>query len=106
ERGWEVVIATSGDGKRVTRDNYNGLPVYHLPRRGVVSNTPLGKGWRRTLRRIIADERPDVVVAHGPVTSMLAATSRAVGKKLPLIITYHMGTLQKGRRMLDLIIAT
>jgi glycosyltransferase involved in cell wall biosynthesis/peptidoglycan/xylan/chitin deacetylase (PgdA/CDA1 family) len=102
-KGWRVAVVASGDKDEVSMSNYQGVKVYYLPYRLTLSNTPFGFGWRRGLKRIISDERPDVIVAHAPLPGMLdVAVGRA--KKIPFVVTYHYGTMLKGRRMPDLLV--
>ncbi len=89
--GWEVVIVTTRDGGKpawVRRDTVAGMAVYYLPVAVSVSNTPVGLGWRRKLRRIYAAERPDVINAHTPVPYLADLAQRA-SKSIPFVLTYH-----------------
>jgi glycosyltransferase involved in cell wall biosynthesis len=102
-KGWEVTVVASGDKDEVRMSGYQGIKVYYLPYRLTLSNTPFGFGWRGALKRIISTERPDVIVAHGPVPGMLdVAVGRA--KKRPFVVTYHSGSMVKGRLIADLLI--
>jgi glycosyltransferase involved in cell wall biosynthesis len=103
-QGWETIVATSGGPGEVRHDTYGSLIVHRLPYQLRLSNTPFGFGWRRALKRLIVVEQPDVVVAHAPVPGMLDATASAVGK-LPLAVTYHMGSMKKGYPVPDTLIA-
>ncbi len=104
DHGWDVVVATSDDCKQLQVEDYEGVKVYRLPISRKISNTPIGLHWRRTLRQIIADERPDLIDAHGPVPGMLDITSRVV-HRLPFVVTYHMGSMKKeGRGLINGII--
>ena len=103
DKGWQVAVVASGNKEEVRTSSYQGVKVYYLPHRLLLSNTPFGFGWRGALKRIISIERPNVIVAHGPVPGMIDVTvGRA--KKIPFVVTYHLTSMRKGRRMPDLLI--
>jgi glycosyltransferase involved in cell wall biosynthesis len=102
-RNWHVAVVASGDAAEVTMDSYQGIKVYHLPYRLKLSNTPLGLGWRRRLRRIISVERPDVIVAHAPVAGMIDVVVGRT-KQIPFVVTYHFASMVKGRRLPDMLV--
>ena len=72
----------------------DGLRVTTVPARFRVSATPLDPRWFSILRRVMADERPDVIVTHAPVPG-LADVCLAVRGRTPAIATYHSGSLRK-----------
>jgi glycosyltransferase involved in cell wall biosynthesis len=86
--GWDVAVITSGNESNMTRTSLSGMTVYRLPIAVTVSNTPVGVGWRRRLRRIFADERPDVVNGHTPVPYLADVAQRA-SRSIPFVLTYH-----------------
>jgi peptidoglycan-N-acetylglucosamine deacetylase len=102
-KGWDVAVVTSGDKEEVRTDGYENIRTYHLPYHLKLSNTPFGFGWYRKLKRIIAIEQPDVIDAHAPVPGMLDITAHAA-KKTPLVVTYHTGSMLKGRDVVDKVI--
>lgn len=99
-RGWQVTVATSGRGPNAGTADYQGVRVHRLPYRLTLSNTPLGFRWRRKLKQVIAAERPDVIIAHAPVPGMMDVTAGLAGN-IPLVVTYHYGSLLKGNRLTD-----
>lgn len=99
-RGWRVTVATSGRKPDAGTGDYQGVTVHRMPYRLTLSNTPLGLGWRRELRRIIAAERPDLIITHAPVPGMIDITA-SVARNIPLVVTYHYGTMLKGNRLMD-----
>ena len=104
--GFRVVIATTAArGAETGRfDGPDGMPVHRIAAPVKTSNTPLGLHWRRHLRRIIDDERVDLVNAHAPVPLFADAAARACGE-LPFVLTYHTGRMRKGRMLPDLVCA-
>jgi peptidoglycan-N-acetylglucosamine deacetylase len=102
-RNWHVAVVASGDGDEVQMDSYQDIKVYYLPYRLKLSNTPFGLSWRRRLRRIISAERPDVILAHAPVSGMMDVVVGQT-KKIPFVVTYHVASMAKGRRLPDLLV--
>ena len=107
-QGWEVRVVTSGRrGWRVVKTTYDGLTVYRLPVWFTLSNSPLNPLWMGMLRRIMEREDPSVVNVHAPVPGlpdMAAYTARRL--RIPLVATYHMVSMAKGRSGLDRLIYT
>jgi glycosyltransferase involved in cell wall biosynthesis len=101
EYGWQLVFASSGSPTRdVTVQDRDGATAYLLPTALTFSNTPVHLGWPRHLRQVIRAERPDVIYAHAPVPGMAECASYAAGA-IPFVLTYHLGTLAKGRFPFD-----
>ena len=86
--GWEVVIVTTGEHSLHAPETLEGMRVYRLKVLMKVSNTPIGIGWRRDLRRIFSIEKLDVINAHTPVPYVADMAERASGK-IPFVLTYH-----------------
>lgn len=86
--GWEVAIVTTGGQSPGTPDSIDGMLVYRLRTLAKISNTPVGLGWRRQLRRIFETERPDLINAHTPVPYLADMAQRASGS-VPFVLTYH-----------------
>jgi glycosyltransferase involved in cell wall biosynthesis len=104
--GWRVVVATSAPrGQRtLTRTETAGNVLYRLPVSVRVSNTPFGLSWRRRLREIADAERVTVVNANAPVPG-IADVAASLADRLPFVLTYHAGSMAKGRPVADLAIA-
>jgi glycosyltransferase involved in cell wall biosynthesis len=104
QHGWRVVVVTSGSrrgGQTVTTEG--SLVVYRLPRQFCLSNTPFSIRWVSQLRRIIKNEAPSVINAHGPVPG-LADLAAAVAGQIPVVVTWHAGSMKKGRPVADVAI--
>jgi len=86
--GWEVVIVTTGKRSTRTRDSIEGMPLHRLHTLLKLSNTPIGVGWRRQLRRIFQIEQPDLINAHTPVPYLADIAQRECGS-IPFVLTYH-----------------
>ena len=102
--GWEVCVATSGDrGWRMRKTDYEGLTVYRLPYLFKLSNTPLQPLWVLWIPKIIKQQDIYVVNVHAPVPLFADVTVRLAGR-LPVIVTYHMLSLAKGKAPADWLI--
>jgi len=102
--GWEVTVATSGErGWRVRQTHYEGLNVYRLPYLLKLSNTPFHPLWSWWIRRIIKQEDIYIVDTHAPVPLFADITVRAA-RHLPVIVTYHMLSMKKGKVPTDWLI--
>lgn len=92
---WEIVIVTSGDPKTgVTQEVVDGMKTYRLARWFKLSNTPINLLWPMQIRKIIKQEKPDLIVAHTPVPSMSDSAAIAAGRT-PFVLIYHAATLLK-----------
>lgn len=100
---WDVVVittATSSASPAISRTN--GLKIYRLPYKFKLSNSPFSVGWHWKIKKIIKAEKPDLINVQSPVPGIgdvAAALSR-----LPLVVTYHMGTMKKYKSSLNSII--
>jgi glycosyltransferase involved in cell wall biosynthesis/peptidoglycan/xylan/chitin deacetylase (PgdA/CDA1 family) len=103
--GWDAVVVTSGESdlKMTKMEYYEGIKVYHMPNTLKISNTPASLSWHRQIKRIIAIEKPDIVNAHMPVPGIADIVSFAAGK-IPIVVTYHMSSMKKGRWQTDFLI--
>lgn len=104
--GWKVVVVTANTlSKHKQREEKDGLTIYRLPFLFTFSNTPIHPGWYFSIKKIIRDEKPDIINAHAPVPYIADIASLACGA-FPFILTYHTGPMmRKGRRLPDSCIA-
>jgi glycosyltransferase involved in cell wall biosynthesis len=105
KKGYDVVVITSGRGKRVDEEVIAGMKVYRLPVQFKVSNTPISFKWKKQIEEIIKKEKPDLINGHMPVPFMCdVALSASNG--IPFIIKYHHGgSMKKGKFFPDLLIS-
>jgi glycosyltransferase involved in cell wall biosynthesis len=97
-----TLVATDRKVHRLTvLSPVEGVRRYAVPALGTLSRTPVGIGWARSIRQIIDREGITLVNAHAPVPGMADAAARAAGR-LPFVLTYHAGSMAKGRRLPDL----
>jgi glycosyltransferase involved in cell wall biosynthesis len=100
---WQVVVATSGPAHRGLVERDGALEVHRLGSDITISSTRLGVCWPARLRRLIRDERPDIVNAHAPVPG-LADLVRFADVGAPIVVTYHSGSMHKGSWAKDVLI--
>src|ERR1019366_4363939 len=86
--GWEVVLVTASSSRKNSIGTLEGMKVYYLGTTISISNTPVGVGWRRKLKKIYTEEAPDVINAHMPVPYLGDMAQRASGS-IPFVLTYH-----------------
>ena len=101
DHSWRVAVVTSGErcGKDA-KEEKDGMTVYRLSYHWKFSNTPFAAGWLWKVRRILKAENPDVVNIHTPVPG-LGDIAAFLARKKPLIVTYHAGSMRKGRLFPD-----
>jgi glycosyltransferase involved in cell wall biosynthesis len=95
----EVTVITTGISRRTRRETWRGIPVIRLGTWGTVSNTPFNPLWAVQVRRLVARLGADVVNAHAPVPFLADVT--AFTSPVPVVLTYHSGSLVKGSGRLD-----
>jgi rhamnosyl/mannosyltransferase len=104
ESGYDVTVVTSAlDDDEPSVHEENGARVYRLKPTFRVSQTPVGLGWYFSVRRIIREEQPVVITTHAPVPYMADIAIAAAGD-VPVVATYHAGTMVKGRFAEDALI--
>ena len=101
----EVVVVTANmPGQKMSIEDYQGIKVYRLPAMIHLSNTPINPLWYFILKRIIREEKPDIINAHQPVVFMGDITALVAGE-IPFVLTYHAGTMKKRELPIDIIIS-
>jgi rhamnosyl/mannosyltransferase len=102
--GWRVEVLTSGEkGSRDITEEYKGLTVHRLGYGLKLSNTPFSFRWFRRVRSVIEQVNPTLINVHMPVPGIGDVAIRAAGSR-PVVLTYHAGTMLKGRMVPDFII--
>jgi len=93
--GWEVVVVTTNHlGRKDVLASADGMRVRRLGTWAKLSNTPINPLWPVKIRRIIRQERPELILAHTPVPSLADAAALAAGQT-PFVLAYHAATLRK-----------
>ncbi|GAA1943546.1 glycosyltransferase family 4 protein [Kitasatospora viridis] len=98
-----AVITTNTTGRRTTVRVEDGVPVVRLGTWVRLSNTPLNPLWLLQLPYWLRRLDIDVVSAHAPVPG-LADLAMALGGARPAVLTYHAGSMAKGRPGVDRLI--
>lgn len=102
--GWKVVVITSNhEEKKYKVEIINGLKIYRLPAWFKMSNTPINPLWYFNIKKIIKEEKPDLINTHSPVPFIADITALVAGKT-PFVATYHSGSMIKGIGTLDPLI--
>jgi L-malate glycosyltransferase len=84
DRGHEVSVAYGVRGSHAPRLRREGIPTHVLSPRFLAPGTL--PEWTRALRRLIREERPDIVHAQS-ITAALAAALAA--PRVPRLVTFH-----------------
>lgn len=92
----DVLVVTTAAGRRTVRDDVRGLPVVRLAPWLTVSNTPVSPLWPLQLRRLLDRHGVDLVSVHSPVPYLADVTCAVAGRRRPVVLTYHAGSLAKG----------
>ncbi|MGN6132579.1 MAG: glycosyltransferase family 4 protein [Nocardioidaceae bacterium] len=99
---YDVTVVTTGASRRTTREVWRGVPVIRLGTWLTVSNTRLNPLWWRQLRRLLDRLDVDVVNAHAPTPGL--ADLAAFTAPVPVVLTYHAGSLVKGGHPVDVLL--
>jgi len=97
--GHDVTVITTGRSRRATETSYDGIPVIRLGTWLTLSNTPVNPLWWWQVRRLLTRLQVDVVNAHAPVPGL--ADIAAFTSPVPVVLTYHAGSLVKGGHPAD-----
>ncbi len=97
------VITSNHDGAGYRQDVIDGMTVHRLPTAFRVSNTPVNPMWYFWLRKLFRFAKPQLVHAHSPVPFIADVAAMAAGQT-PVLVTYHAGSMRKGRYPIDAVI--
>jgi glycosyltransferase involved in cell wall biosynthesis len=99
------VITTNYDGTGYRKEIIDGMTVHRLPISFRVSNTPINLRWSRWVRKILQEEETDILQTHSPVPFLVDVSAKvAKAHGIPIVVTYHSGSMKKGQFILDAII--
>ncbi len=105
---YTVSIVTSNyAGTGYLKEYIDGMTIHRLAISFKVSNTPINLSWYGEVKKIFADENPDLVHVHSPVPylpDIAAHVAKSGRKKIPVVLTYHSGSMLKGSFLIDIII--
>lgn len=97
------VITGNYDGRGYKKENIGGMVIHRLPIWFHISNTPINPLWIFSVRKILKQEKPDIINVHSPVPFLPDVVAHAT-KTTPVVTTYHAGSMKKGVWFLDFII--
>jgi glycosyltransferase involved in cell wall biosynthesis len=97
--GHEVVVVASTPGRRHRVEQHDGITVHRLASWFTLSNTPVNAAWWWQLPRLLRELEVDVVNAHAPVPGL--ADVAAFRSPVPVVLTYHSGSMVKGDSPVD-----
>jgi glycosyltransferase involved in cell wall biosynthesis len=94
--GWDIAVITSNDiSKKYECIFFDGIKIYKLPRWFKISNTQINPLWYFQIKKIIKDEKPDIINAHTPVP-FISDMAGLVRGKIPFVLTYHGDLIKSG----------
>ncbi len=89
-----IVITANHKDKKDIIEVINGIKIYRLAPLFKVSNTPIHPLWFLKIKKIIKNEKPNVINAHTPVP-FIADMASLAKMHVPFIVTYHAYSLYK-----------
>lgn len=91
-------VVELGHGPVASDHDEGGLRQVTLPPRWKLSNTPVTLGYHGLARRLVREERIDVVSVHTPVPGCAELAALAAKReRVPYVVTYHAGRLEAPR---------
>jgi len=95
--GHVVTVLTSGPSRsRVETERIGEVKVVRVPTWASLSSAPLSPTWLWQLRRVVSDERPELINTHAPQPGLPDLVALTAPAAVPLVATYHSGSLRKG----------
>ncbi|QNP62926.1 glycosyltransferase [Streptomyces genisteinicus] len=103
EPGFRAAVITSNTAGRRTSVEGGDVPVVRLGTWARLSNTPVSPLWPFQVRLWLRRLGADAVNAHAPVPGLGDLAVLLSGPR-PTVLTYHSGSMRKGRGHLDAVI--
>ncbi|MDB5238939.1 MAG: putative hexosyltransferase, glycosyltransferase family 1 [Candidatus Parcubacteria bacterium] len=97
------IITSDYDNTKNAKLIIDGMTVYRLPVGFRLSNTPMNLRWYWEIKKILKQEKPDILHVHSPVPYLPDMAAWA-GKNVPMVFTYHSGSMKKGKWPIDALI--
>jgi len=95
--GHAVTVLTSGPSRsRVETDRIGEVKVVRVPTWTSLSSAPLSPTWLWQLRRVVSHEKPQLINTHAPQPGLPDLVALTSPPSVPLVATYHSGSLKKG----------
>ncbi len=93
---WNIVVLTTGDNIKDEVEKHSGYVVHRLSVSFVISNTPFSFDWFFRVHRLLKKINPDIVNIHTPVPGLGDVAALLTPRCIPVVVTYHTGTMKKG----------
>lgn len=105
EYDWKVIVATSNNNPQDITEHIEEMEIHRFAFSKKISNTPLSLSWLWKVRKLIKENKPDVIVIHTPAIGIGDIASFWAGK-IPTVVAYHTcGSMAKNNHsLLDLSI--
>ena len=101
---WNVVVLTTSENNTDYVENMGNVEIHRLKYGLKVSNTPLSLSWFGKIHSLLKNVNPDIINVHTPVPGLGDMVSLLTPKKVPLVVTYHTGSMKKGEFFKDILI--
>lgn len=102
---WNVVVVTTNhENKKYKKEQLDGITVYRLPTQFKLSNTPISMFWYGKIKKIVMQEKPDIINGHTPVPFISDIGAHVASSlAIPYVLTYQ-NDLIKGTPLLTYMI--
>ncbi len=101
---YKVVVLTTSENGIESQEIVRGIVVRRIPYDFKVSNSPFSFKWFYTLFPILREIAPDLIHIHTPVPGLGDMVALIADMKIPLVVTYHAGSMRKGLWHLDALV--
>lgn len=99
------IITSNYDGHGYKNEIIDGMNVHRLSIAFKISNSPVNLFWYFSIKKILRLEKTNLVHTHSPVPYIADIAVRAASSlRIPTVVTYHSGSMKKGRFLIDIII--
>lgn len=100
-----VIITTQSSHRTITKESRKNVTIYRLPTLFRVANTPFHPRWKHMIKTILERENPDILNTHAPVPLLADVAAKQASKlKIPIVASYHSGSMRKGSFLVDSLI--
>ncbi len=99
-----IVVLTTSESDREVVEEREGMTIHRLPVQFKISNSPIALSWFRSIPRVLKEVAPDILHIHTPVPGLGDLVALLAPRRTPLLVTYHAGSMKKGRMIPDILI--
>ncbi|MBP9749827.1 MAG: glycosyltransferase family 4 protein [Candidatus Pacebacteria bacterium] len=101
---WCVVVLTTSETGQDVVETIGGITIHRIRYARKLSNSPFSFSWFRSIRRVLREVSPDLVHIHTPVPGLGDLTALLLDFSVPLVVTYHAGSMRKGVWYMDALV--